>query len=201
MAGRCKRMLRELFALARPRTAGHTATALCQTGSLYRGACRHVFKHNIVGMASASTPPRVVAVVSPPDNPALAAMPSIEGVEFIVGDDLATFQASPRLPDTSAVMFLPPASPALLPELWPLTPNVKWFHSFFAGVDSLSGFFPTLIKHGIPLSNGRGAFSVSCTVVMFVQCQWKAVLVNLRIKCACGIYIHIVKLTICSADI
>lgn len=110
-------------------------------------------------MASAPTT-TVVAVVSPPDNPALAAMPSVEGVEFIIGDDLATFQASPRLKESSAVMFLPPASPALLPELWPHIPNVKWFHSFFAGVDSLTTFFPTLVEAGVPLSNGRGAFSV-----------------------------------------
>jgi|EP01043_Picozoa_sp_COSAG02_P050251 hypothetical protein len=111
-------------------------------------------------MASAPTPSTVVAVVSPLDNPALAAMPSVDGVEFIIGDDLATFQASPRLAESSAIMFLPPASPALLPELWPHIPNVKWFHSFFAGVDSLSSFFPTLVDSGVPLSNGRGAFSV-----------------------------------------
>ena len=111
-------------------------------------------------MASAPTSSRVVAAVSPSDNPALAAMPTVDGVEFIIGDDLATFQASPKLEQTSAVMFLPPASPALLPELWPHVPNVKWFHSFFAGVDSLSGFFPTLVEAGVPLSNGRGAFSV-----------------------------------------
>ena len=116
-------------------------------------------------MSSAAAASRVVAVVSPPSNPALAAMPTVAGVEFIIGDDLATFQASPRLADCCAIMFLPPASPALLPELWPHVPNVKWFHSFFAGVDSLSGFFPMLVEAGVPLSNGRGAFSVN-----FEQC-------------------------------
>jgi hypothetical protein len=121
-------------------------------------------------MASASPPPRVVAVVSPADNPALAAMPTVEGVEFIVANDVAAFCAAPRLGEAEALMFLPPASPALLPELWPHVPNVKWFHSFFAGVDSLSGFMPTLVEAGVPLSNGRGAFSVtilSRPVVLF----------------------------------
>ena len=79
----------------------------------------------------------VVAVVSPADNPALASMPTVDGVEFIVANDIATFQAHPRLAEASALMFVPPASPALLPELWPLLPNTKWAHCFFAGVDSL----------------------------------------------------------------
>ena len=104
---------------------------------------------------------RVVAVVSPPDNPALASMPTVDGVEFIVANDIVTFQANPRLSEASALMFVPPASPALLPELWPLLPNAKSAHCFFAGVDSLSGFMPSLTDAGVPLSNGRGAFSES----------------------------------------
>jgi hypothetical protein len=120
-----------------------------------------LLRRSSAAMASASPPPRVVAVVSPADNPALAAMPTVEGVEFIVANDVATFCVAPRLGEAEALMFLPPASPALLPELWPHVPNVKWFHSFFAGVDSLSGFMPTLVEAGVPLSNGRGAFSVT----------------------------------------
>ena len=103
-----------------------------------------------------------VAVLSPCDNPALAGMPKgMPGVEFIVANDLETFQASPNLADVEALMFCPPADPALLDELWPHVPRVKWCHGFFAGVDSLANFMPRLAEKGVPLSNGRGAFSQS----------------------------------------
>ena len=103
-----------------------------------------------------------VAVLSPCDNPALAGMPKgMPGVEFIVANDLETFQASPNLADVEALMFCPPSDPALLDELWPHVPKVKWCHGFFAGVDSLANFMPRLAEKGVPLSNGRGAFSQS----------------------------------------
>ena len=152
-------MLRALSGVARPvRTVSRAVPRHTKSNGALLREC--VFRQSSASMASAPASSTVVAVVSPPGNPALAAMPSVEGVEFIVADDLDTFRAAPRLAETSAIMFLPPASPALLPELWPHVPNVKWFHSFFAGVDSLSSFFPTLVEAGIPLSNGRGAFSV-----------------------------------------
>jgi len=103
-----------------------------------------------------------VAVLSPCDNPALAGMPKgMPGVEFIVANDLETFQASPNLAEVEAIMFCPPADAALLDELWPHVPSVKWCHGFFAGVDSLANFMPRLAEKGVPLSNGRGAFSQS----------------------------------------
>ena len=103
-----------------------------------------------------------VAVLSPCDNPALAGMPKgMPGVEFIVANDLETFQASPNLADVEALMFCPPSDPALLDQLWPHVPSVKWCHGFFAGVDSLANFMPRLAEKGVPLSNGRGAFSQS----------------------------------------
>ena len=115
-----------------------------------------------------------VAVLSPCDNPALAGMPKdMPGVEFIVANDLETFQASPNLADVEALMFCPPSSPALLDELWPHVPRVKWCHGFFAGVDSLANFMPRLAEKGVPLSNGRGAFSQSlaeCTPPSHTRC-------------------------------
>ena len=60
------------------------------------------------------------------------------------------------------MMFVPPGNPATLDALYPHCPDVKWCHSFFAGVDALKGFIQNrLIGTDIPLSNGRGAFSSS----------------------------------------
>ena len=167
LGGRCQRMLRVLSGVGRPRATGSCSLSR-RTGSFYAAVRGRIFRQSNAAMSSPAAASRVVAVVSPLSNPALAAMPTVAGVEFIIGDDLATFQASPRLADCCAIMFLPPASPAVLPELWPHVPNVKWFHSFFAGVDSLRGFFPTLAEARVPLSNGRGAFSVKFE--QFIPC-------------------------------
>jgi hypothetical protein len=92
------------------------------------------------------------------------------------------------------VVFVPPAKPDTLAQLWPHIPRVAWAHCFFAGVDSLAPMMPKLaaavhliacrysmqiaphidtimsppvhgteaaVLQGVPLTNGRGAFSDS----------------------------------------
>jgi hypothetical protein len=115
-----------------------------------------------------SSPPKaptkfVIAVVSPPDNPALGPMPKDDDAfEFIVGNDIEAFTSNPLTKDVQCMMLVPPGSPATLDALWPHCPNVKWCHSFFAGVDALKEFIANrLIGSDIPISNGRGAFSSS----------------------------------------
>jgi phosphoglycerate dehydrogenase-like enzyme len=135
--------------------------------------CRHAFawRGGSCGrrFASTSPPPLVVAVVSPPDSPALQHTPSsLPGVEFVVANDVATFLESPRLESVEAVVFVPPASPSTLIDLWPHLPRARWAHCFFAGVDSLAPFMPQLASSGVPLSNGRGAFSMS--LAEYVMC-------------------------------
>ena len=41
-------------------------------------------------------------------------------------------------------------------------PNLKWAHGFYAGIDPIASFaLDDLAPRGVPLSNGRGAFSSS----------------------------------------
>lgn len=108
-------------------------------------------------------------MVSPSDNPALQRTPSsLPGVEFIIANDVAQFRQSQQLESVEAVVFVPPASPNTLIDLWPHLPRVRWAHCFFAGVDSLAPFMPQLAAADIPLSNGRGAFSQS--LAEYVMC-------------------------------
>ena len=59
-------------------------------------------------------------------------------------------------------MFVPPGSVDTLQAVWPHLPNLRWCHSFFAGVDALTpAIGPQLLAQQIPFSNGRGAFSSS----------------------------------------
>ena len=59
--------------------------------------------------SSGAAAPLVVAVVSPPENPALARMPAVsdEGVQMLVGESLEDFLAQPQLPECSAVRTTP----------------------------------------------------------------------------------------------
>jgi phosphoglycerate dehydrogenase-like enzyme len=107
--------------------------------------------------------PTVVAVVSPPDNVMLSAMPRDDpNFEFLVANDLDTFLKFPNIADVEATLWVPPGNPKVLIDLWPHVPLVKWSHGFFAGVDALKGFMEErLVGGNVPLSNGRGAFSDS----------------------------------------
>ena len=50
----------------------------------------------------------------------------------------------------------------VLDPLWEAAPNIKWVHSFFAGVDALAPFIARrLAGTTVPLTNGKGAFSAS----------------------------------------
>lgn len=113
--------------------------------------------------AMSGSSPFVVAVVCPAGVPALAQLPSIDGVEFIVANTLTDFQASPSLPSTQALMFIATGGDAaLMSPLLEACPEVKWCHSLFAGVDTLAPFIAEkLASSDVPLTNGKGAFSDS----------------------------------------
>jgi hypothetical protein len=67
----------------------------------------------------------VVVVLSPVDNPALEPMARYsESADFLVGNDVATLLAYPNIKEAQSVLFVPPASPAVLKELWPHLPEV-----------------------------------------------------------------------------
>lgn len=103
-----------------------------------------------------------VAAVAPADSPALKFLPH-DKAEFIVADSLAAMQAHPSLSSAEALLWIPPGPPALLKELWHggHLPNCRWVHGFYAGVDVIGDFAQELAHSDVPLTNGRGAFSLS----------------------------------------
>ncbi len=107
----------------------------------------------------------VIGVVCPPGHDALKHMPKQvkPAVQLIVGNDSKTFLNSPQLKDIEALMWIPPGDTSVLNSIWPhVKGNVKWVHSFFAGVDALAPFIDEhLGKSDVPLTNGRTAFSSS----------------------------------------
>eukprot|EP00040_Diaphanoeca_grandis_P031893 m.191897 g.191897 ORF g.191897 m.191897 type:complete len:335 (-) comp32447_c1_seq1:186-1190(-) len=103
-----------------------------------------------------------VAVVGPTSGPAFDTLPQ-DKADFIVANDLETFTSSSKLDQVDCLVFVAAGGDkALLEPLTKLLPNLKWVHSFFAGVDALADFIKArLIGTSIPLTNGRGAFSDS----------------------------------------
>ena len=118
----------------------------------------------------------IIAVVSPPDNPALRAMPA-DVAEFVVGNSMEALLADQRTANAEALLWVPPGDPGVLSQVFPHTPRVRWCHSFFAGVDALAPFVREHLLPGggggdgssaaaeskpeVGLSNGKGAFSDS----------------------------------------
>lgn len=114
--------------------------------------------------SSAPLPRAVVVVLCPRDHPALGALP--RGVaNFVIGHDAASLDPH-LLPLAEALLVLPYDQAAVTGAGELLRggrlPKVRWVHCYTAGVDKLSGFMSgPLAEAGLPLSNGRGAFSSS----------------------------------------
>mmetsp|Transcript_20967 Transcript_20967/g.30232 ORF Transcript_20967/g.30232 Transcript_20967/m.30232 type:complete len:369 (-) Transcript_20967:60-1166(-) len=104
-----------------------------------------------------------IAVVCGPDNPALKYLPSIDNVQFTVADTAEKFKES-NVEKSDGVIVIQPADINVLIDLWySHLSNVKWVHSFYAGVDALAPFISGYIvnRNDVILTNGRGAFSSS----------------------------------------
>ena len=109
--------------------------------------------------------PPAVAVVTPLDNPALKAMPADCEAELLLGHDVPSLlEYGERLAEAEALLWIPPGSPTVLRELCVggHLPNLRWAHGFYAGIDPIASFaVDELVPRGVPLTNGRGAFSSS----------------------------------------
>ena len=104
----------------------------------------------------------VIAVVSPEGSDVMRWKPAMDGVTFIVGNTLEAFQAHPRLAEARVLVFVAAGGRAqILDALWASLPQAEWVHSFFAGVDALRPFILGSLPAGVPVSNGKGAFSES----------------------------------------
>eukprot|EP00242_Pyramimonas_sp_CCMP2087_P013720 CAMPEP_0198202216 /NCGR_PEP_ID=MMETSP1445-20131203/5334_1 /TAXON_ID=36898 /ORGANISM="Pyramimonas sp., Strain CCMP2087" /LENGTH=333 /DNA_ID=CAMNT_0043873019 /DNA_START=218 /DNA_END=1219 /DNA_ORIENTATION=- len=105
--------------------------------------------------------PRVIAVVSKLDHPSLATLPVREDVKFLVANDMDTFLAFPEVDRIEAIVWVVPGDVATLEALWEKH-QVKWIHSFSAGVDPIQGFLKNrLLTTDTIVTNGRSAFSSS----------------------------------------
>eukprot|EP00946_MAST-07B_sp_MAST-7B-sp1_P002576 g2576.t1 len=125
------------------------------------------------GSAAAAIPRELcVAVISPEDSPCLASLPDLADVRFLVHNEMEQFEASPHFHDVSAIVFVAAGGKVeLVPDIFDaLGQNVRWVHSFFAGVDALAPFIASHLQPrqlrpaasgAIPFTNGRGAFSSS----------------------------------------
>jgi len=112
--------------------------------------------------SNTSVKPLTIAVVCPPGAAVLEHMPQGSApCSFVVGNDMKAFEQSLGVID-SITFMANGGNPALLTPLFDACPNVRWVHSFFAGVDILAPFIKErLAASEVPLTNGRGAFSES----------------------------------------
>ena len=104
-----------------------------------------------------------VAVICPPDSPALGGWDVPDGANVIIANDLDSFTSHDQFNNVNSLMFVAAGGDVkLLPQLYDRCSNVEWVHSLFAGVDKLAPFIAShLIRDNVPLTNGRGAFSDS----------------------------------------
>lgn len=82
----------------------------------------------------------------------------------IIGNDMASLQVSPLLAEVDILcpVVFAGGNAALISELWPLCPKVKWVHSLAAGVETVVPLLNSLPRGPeTPLTNAKGAFSRS----------------------------------------
>ncbi len=79
-----------------------------------------------------------------------------EGTTIAVGESIEAFE---RVAPSADAILVWSGTRALLQQLWPIAPRVRWVHSRAAGLDGV--LFPELIESPVPLTNGSGVFSRS----------------------------------------
>eukprot|EP00041_Stephanoeca_diplocostata_P025518 m.669336 g.669336 ORF g.669336 m.669336 type:complete len:326 (-) comp22762_c1_seq4:490-1467(-) len=104
-----------------------------------------------------------VAAIANPAGDVMKVLPTIDGVEYIVGTTTEELAKSGKLDQVTVVCFVAQdASVSVISDLWSRVPNCKWVHSFTAGIDALGPFINEhLLNSPVPLTNGKGAFSDS----------------------------------------
>jgi phosphoglycerate dehydrogenase-like enzyme len=104
-----------------------------------------------------------VLVVSKPNMGCLRLLEKLPpDARLVVGNQLDMFRdAGPEADVLMNVM-----SPlALFRDVWKLCPNLRWVHSFSAGIEN--SLFPELVDSPVPMTNGRGVFSRSLAEFTF----------------------------------
>lgn len=103
-----------------------------------------------------------IAVLSCPENPALAALPeSLPNTEFqfIIANDL---DGCLLLRDITVLVIIPPFKQEIVDQAWDVAfSNISWIHAFSTGVDFIAELTRRRLvnRDDIVFTNGRGAFS------------------------------------------
>ncbi len=114
---------------------------------------------------------RLLAIV-PPGLPAAARLRSLRRVELALGSDAATIaRAAPRA-EVILYSSLAGGTPPFR-EVWPHTGlDLRWVHSFEAGVDRL--LTPELVASPVLVSNARGVYTESLGEFAVLGVLWFA---------------------------
>lgn len=98
-----------------------------------------------------------VLVVGDPAEPYLRLLSELpQGTRVAIGESPDAWQSVAADAD---VIFFANQKPALFPEAWRMSPNVRWIHSLWAGVDRL--LIPEVMASPVPVTNAKGAYSKS----------------------------------------
>ncbi len=85
--------------------------------------------------------------------------------DFLIADsyDQMLGYGPELLNKVEGLLWIPPGPPPVLSQLWAggHLPSCRWVHGFYAGVDAIGDFVGELASSDVPLTNGRGAFSLS----------------------------------------
>ena len=94
-------------------------------------------------------------VLSKPTLPCLRLLEGLpDSTRIVVGETPEALAAA--APEADAFLYiLQPRDK--VKAVWDMAPNLRWVHSFVAGVDHT--LFPELIASPVPLTNGRGVFA------------------------------------------
>lgn len=108
--------------------------------------------------------PLTVFVYSKPTHGCLRLLDKLpEGTDLVVSQDLEMFRSKAAQADV-LMNVMSPLAP--FRELFLMCPNVRWVHSFSAGIEN--SIFPEIAASSVPMTNGRGIFSRS--LAEFVAC-------------------------------
>jgi len=109
-------------------------------------------------------------VLADPSAPYLRLLEQLpDDVHIVVGDRKERFL---EIAPAADAVLCGIGQGGLLRELWPLFKNLKWVHSFSAGVESV--LFQELVTSAVPLTNARGVFARSLGEYAIAACLFFA---------------------------
>src|SRR5919199_1713056 len=96
----------------------------------------------------------ILWVFANPATPHLSVLDQLpESTTVLVSNEPSYFAGRTEQPD---VLFNCTGNGAMMRALWPKVSQVRWIHSFYAGVENM--LIPELRESDIPVTNSRGVF-------------------------------------------